>query len=79
MVALRLGEVYAKKAKENQGTRTDILQNSAESFKPIDTRAELAKIAHLLFVTMLSDRPGCPVRRLIQAGVMFVWVKRFAP
>lgn len=44
-LALKLKPVIAAKAKENQGERTDLLQNSAESSKPIDTRTELAKLA----------------------------------
>ena len=44
VLALQLEEVFSKKAKENQGARTDILQISAES-KPIDTRKELSKVA----------------------------------
>ena len=41
---LELEDVFSKKAKENQGTRTDIKQISAES-KPIETRQELSKVA----------------------------------
>lgn len=44
-LALQLEEVIKKKAKDNQGTRNDIPQLVAESFKPIETREELAKIA----------------------------------
>ena len=36
--------LISAKAKENQGSRTDISQNSVES-KPIDTQKELAKQA----------------------------------
>ena len=39
VLALKLKPLFAKKAKENQGERTDLLQNSAESSRPIDTRA----------------------------------------
>ena len=46
VLALELESVFKAKAKENQGTRTDILPKSAES-KPIDTRQELAKIANV--------------------------------
>jgi DNA modification methylase len=46
VLALELESVFRAKAKENQGTRTDILPKSAES-KPIDTRQELAKIANV--------------------------------
>jgi len=41
--------IIAERAKEQQGKRTDILQNSVESSKPIDTQKELAqqaKVSH---------------------------------
>ena len=38
--------MFQEKAKENQGTRTDIKQISAES-QPIETRQELAKVANV--------------------------------
>lgn len=44
-LALRLKPVIAEKAKEQHGIRNDIPQKSAESFKPIETRQELAKLA----------------------------------
>ena len=47
VLALQLENVFKEKAKENQGIRTDILQKSAESLKPIDTRKELAKVANV--------------------------------
>jgi len=37
--------LIAEKAKEKQGMRTDLLQNSVESYKPIDTQKELAATA----------------------------------
>ena len=43
--ALMFEPIIKKRAKENQGTRTDIPQNSAESLSPIETREEIAKIA----------------------------------
>ena len=46
-LALKRKHIIAAKAKENQGFRTDICQNSDKS-KPINTRAELAKIAGFL-------------------------------
>jgi N6-adenosine-specific RNA methylase IME4 len=46
VLALQLEEVFSAKAKEQQGKRTDIKQNSAES-KPIETRKELAKVANV--------------------------------
>jgi len=46
VLALELENIFRVKAKENQGTRTDIKQISAES-KPIETRKELSKIANV--------------------------------
>jgi DNA modification methylase len=47
VLALELEQVIRDKAKANQGTRIDIPQKSAESYKPIETRKELAKIANV--------------------------------
>ena len=44
-LALRLKPVLAEKAKENQGARIDICQNSDKSYTPIDTKKEIAKAA----------------------------------
>ena len=44
-LALRLKPVIAEKAKEQQGKRTDIPQNSAKCSLPIETREEIAKAA----------------------------------
>jgi 16S rRNA G966 N2-methylase RsmD len=41
-LALKYEPIIAARAKENQGMRTDIPQNSAKSLTPVDTRAELA-------------------------------------
>ena len=46
VLALQLESVFSARAKEQQGKRTDIKQNSAES-KPIETRKELAKVANV--------------------------------
>ena len=40
-----LEPIFETKAKENQGTRTDIRQNSDKSLDPIDTKKEMAKLA----------------------------------
>ena len=45
VLALKLKPAIAAKAKQNQGERTDILQKSAESLTPIDTRLEVATVA----------------------------------
>jgi len=44
-LALLLEPLIQAKAKENQGTRNDIQQKSAESLKPTETRQEIAKLA----------------------------------
>lgn len=44
-LSLMLEEFFKEKAKENQGTRTDILQKSAKSLEAVDTREELSKLA----------------------------------
>jgi hypothetical protein len=54
-VALKLKSLFAERAKANQGTRTDIPQNSAKSLEPVDTRAELAKLAHVSHDTPRFD------------------------
>lgn len=41
-LALRLKPVIAERAKENQGTRTDILTNLSKGFNPTNTRQEVA-------------------------------------
>ena len=41
-LALRLKPVIAERAKENQGTRNDILTNLSKSFNPTNTRQEVA-------------------------------------
>jgi hypothetical protein len=41
----RLEEPIRERAKANHGTRRDIPQISAESFKPIETHEEIAKLA----------------------------------
>lgn len=46
VLALQLEEVFSKKAKENQGARTDISQISVKS-KSIDTQKELSKVANV--------------------------------
>ena len=43
-LALKMKDIIASKAKENQGTRTDILTTLSKS-EPINTRAEIAKMA----------------------------------
>jgi hypothetical protein len=44
VASLKLGPLIAAKAKAQQGIRTDLLPNLAKS-NPINTRAELAKLA----------------------------------
>lgn len=44
VLALKLEDIFKMKAKEQQGSRTDLLENSPKS-NPIDTRKEIAQIA----------------------------------
>ncbi len=59
-LALELKPLLSVKAKENQGTRTDILENSTKSIDPIDTRLEVAKIAGV------SDNTIARVEKIIE-------------
>jgi hypothetical protein len=56
-LALALKPLVAAKAKNQQGTRTDIPQNSAECFTPIETREEIARKADLFHVVQLPIAP----------------------
>lgn len=47
VLALKLKDLFAAKAKETQGIRNDILEKSPRSFQPINTRVEIAKIAQV--------------------------------
>lgn len=51
-LVLKLKPLLAKQAKEQQGTRTDIPQNSAKCLTPIDTRASLAATAGISHGTL---------------------------
>lgn len=52
VLALQLEEMYAAEAKKRQGTRTDIPQKSAESFKGGETRDKVAAIAGISHDTL---------------------------
>jgi len=52
VLALQLEDFYRAKAKEKQGERTDICQNSDKS-EPIDTKKEIAKIANVSHDTIM--------------------------
>jgi protein gp37 len=72
-LALELKPLIEAKAKENQGTRTDILQNSAKSIEPIDTRKELAKVAGVSHDTIarvekIIERSSPEIIQKIRAG-----------
>lgn len=53
-LALKLKPLIAVKAKENQGIRTDLRQNSDKSIYPIDTKKEIAKSAHVSHDTIVK-------------------------
>ncbi len=44
-LAERMKDAIEKRAKEQQGERTDLLLNSTKSFEPVHTRKEMARIA----------------------------------
>ena len=44
-LALKLEAIFAKRAKEQQGARTDIIPKSEKCFEPISTMHEVAKLA----------------------------------
>lgn len=64
VMALSYKEYFKRKAKENQGKRIDILQNSAECLTPVDTRKELAKLAGISHDTITKiekiEKDGSP-------------------
>ena len=73
-LALKRKHIIAAKARENQGRRTDLnlLQNSAKS-KPIDTRAEVAKIAGVSHDTIAR------VEKIVQKAPEEVLVPKTRP
>jgi len=73
VLALELEQVFRDKAKANQGTRIDIPQKSAESYKPIETRQELAKIANVSHdtiakVKVLQAKASDEVKEQLRTG-----------
>lgn len=73
-LALKLKPLLAEKAKENQGTRTDILENSPKgSLTPINTRKELASIAGvsdktLAAVEQINEHAIEPLQQKVRSG-----------
>lgn len=55
-LVLKLEDLFRGKAKANQGTRTDICQNSDKSFESVDTKKELAEIAGVSHDTMAKAK-----------------------
>ncbi len=73
VVALELESLYREKAKAQQGRRTDLEQNSAESFEPIETREELAKIASVSHDTIakvkkIKEKATPEQKKLLETG-----------
>jgi hypothetical protein len=64
-LALQLEPLIAAKAKENQGTRTDIPQKSAECPTPIETRQEVAKAANVSHDTVAKVKI---INKAVEAG-----------
>lgn len=72
-LALRMKEAIAQKAKAQQGVRTDILQNFAEGFEPINTRQEVAKAADVSHETIrkvehVTKSAPEPIKQAARAG-----------
>lgn len=83
ILALKLEDIYKQKAKQNQGTRTDILQKSAESIEenkkiiPIDTREEIARIAGtshdtIFKVKKIEEKAPKEVKEKVKNGEMSI-------
>ena len=70
-LALKRKHIIAAKAKENQGARTDICQNSDKS--SIDTKKELAKIAGVSHDTIAR------VEKIVQKAPEEVLVPKTRP
>lgn len=73
VLALELEQVFRDKAKENQGKRNDIPQISAESYKPMETRQELAKVANVSHdtiakVKLIESKANDGVKAKLQTG-----------
>ena len=72
VLALQLEEVFSKKAKENQGLRTDISAKLPKS-KAIDTRKELSKVAQvgertLGMVKTIQEKAAEEVKQKLATG-----------
>ncbi len=52
LIALKLKEALQQKAKKNQGTRTDLLQNSVKGYTPVNIQKELATVAGMSHDTL---------------------------
>jgi len=63
-LALKRKHIIAAKAKENQGVRTDISQNSVKS---VDTQKELAKIAGMSHDTIARGELALKRKHIIAA------------
>ena len=73
ILALQLEDIFKKKAKENQGLRTDIPQNSAKSYSSIETREELAKqasVSHdtIAKVKVIEERASGEQKEKLRSG-----------
>lgn len=75
-LALKLEAVIAGRARKQQGTRTDLPQNSAKG-SPIDTRKEIAGIAGVSHDTIakikkLAALAPAPMKQQLRAGTMSI-------
>lgn len=71
-LALQLEPLLAAKAKQNQGARTDLCQNSDKSIEPIDTKKEVAKVAGVSHDTVANThKPMTTIRHLPKILMIF--------
>ena len=76
-LALQLKNIISVKAKQNQGMRTDIPQNSSESYKPVETREELAKTAGVSHdtirkVEIIEEKAPEPIKEMARNNVVSI-------
>jgi hypothetical protein len=72
-LALELEPLIAEKARQQQGKRTDLPKNSAEGFKPVETRQEVAKAANVSHDTIrkvkeTEEKAVGPIKSLARNG-----------
>jgi DNA-binding XRE family transcriptional regulator len=73
VLALKLEEIYRQRARENQGTRTDL--TSVRNLTNVDTKKELAKVAGVSHDTIakvkrIEEKATEDQKEKLRAGVL---------